>query len=200
MKHEDFQEMFYAYRKTDAYKNLDEAESREDMPQVKNKDIPDMYQKLTDNGISCDVGVVECSRLKPMQDGINRDKVENMKDAIGRGEDMGHIVISKEGYIVDGHHRWVAMTEACGDKKKINAVKINLPKDAALESVSHLAESKELQEMVSTVPVKIWIVYMFDANDRIELLGTSLEKSKALALTKSHVEAKIIDIQVMLPR
>jgi len=47
--------------------------------------------------------------LKPSQNEINKDRVEGVIGAIKDGTlDKNPMVVSKDGYVVDGHHRWAA--------------------------------------------------------------------------------------------
>lgn len=53
---------------------------------------------------------------------------------------MHPIIISKDGYIVDGHHRWIAFKLL---KKPLKAIQIDLPKNEAI------IEFKKIEGLIS---------------------------------------------------
>jgi uncharacterized protein (DUF1015 family) len=181
---------------------IKEALARVDMPQVSQNELPKVYIQLTNAGVQCKYGVIECAKLKPVQEGINREKVENIKQAIADGADLGHIVISKEGYIIDGHHRWVAMKEAYSEKKKINAIQINLPKNKALKVITAMQNEQKINEIRSTVPTSFWITYFFNKQDHVEVLDIFQSEPGAKAKAKAGSTSDIMyaKIDTFLPR
>lgn len=181
-------------------KQIREALARMDMPQVPQKELPKVYEQLTEMGVQCECGVVECGKLAPVQDGINREKVENMKQAIADGEDLGHIVISKEGCIVDGHHRWVAMKEACGDEKKINAVKINLKNEEARTVLAAMTNENQLRESRGNVPKTVFITYTFDENDKVEVLDVFGDERSAKIAARAAPGQLYVKLNALFPR
>lgn len=70
--------------------------------------------------------------LKPSQNEINGEIVEKVVKSMKKKskKDMP-IVVSKDGYVVDGHHRWAAHKKM-NPHKKIKALKINAGIDDAL--------------------------------------------------------------------
>lgn len=72
--------------------------------------------------------------LKPSQNEINGEivekVVESMKKTRKSKKEMP-IVVSKDGYVVDGHHRWAAHKKM-NPRKKIKALKIDAPINDAL--------------------------------------------------------------------
>jgi len=100
---------------------------RKDMPQVKGKDTPELLKTLADNGIAYRQGKVAVDRLKPTQENGIPSKVDAIASTIERGESLHPIVISKGGYIGDGHHRWLAVRKNFGETGKISVIQIMLP-------------------------------------------------------------------------
>jgi ParB-like chromosome segregation protein Spo0J len=72
-------------------------------------------------------------RLKPSQNEINRQIVKKVVKSMKARPDKVQppIVISKDNYVVDGHHRWAAQ-KVLNPKKKIRVVKMNVPINDAL--------------------------------------------------------------------
>ena len=131
-----------------------EALLRAEMPQVSKAELPELCNKLKEAGIKYKFGKISCESLKPLQDGINRDKVERIKEAISGDEKQGPIIVSNDGYIIDGHHRWVAFTELYGSDTKIEAIMLPLKKEQA-----HQLLIKTSITEAAKVMTKIWVAY-----------------------------------------
>jgi hypothetical protein len=70
--------------------------------------------------------------LKPSQNEINEERVDDVIEEIGPKKKIKHpVVVSKDKYVVDGHHRWAAMKKAAPEKR-IPVVMINAPISDAL--------------------------------------------------------------------
>ena len=100
--------------------------NRADMPQINESDLDSLLIHFSGN--SKDAGVtkstMKLSKLKPSQDDINVDKVidgltnDNWKER--------NYVVSKDNYIVDGHHSWASGLEINPDEE-VTVYKVNLP-------------------------------------------------------------------------
>jgi hypothetical protein len=67
---------------------------------------------LHDQGVKSKVVPIAIAKLKPVQSEINREKVEKLKaDDTGDNWEAKPIIVSSDGYVLDGHHRWVAAKE-----------------------------------------------------------------------------------------
>jgi hypothetical protein len=106
---------------------------RSDMPQIKGKDIPDALNILAKNGIAYRKGSVAVGLLKPTQDDANKEKMDSISTDIENGKQLPPIFISKDGSIIDGHHRWLAYKNVYGDGYKMSVVQIMLPKIQCLK-------------------------------------------------------------------
>jgi hypothetical protein len=80
---------------------------RNELPQIDFKYYDDILNNLEKDGIEFKIGKLPCNKLKPSQDNLNKEKVQSMLDNEAYNEDRT-LFISKEGYIVDGHHTWAA--------------------------------------------------------------------------------------------
>lgn len=86
---------------------------RADMPQVASKDYDDYLKFLKKHGVTLKLGKEKASKLKPIQKEFSHQGVK-----ISMGKTLKHIgdkqlfkkpiIVSKDGYIIDGHHRWLA--------------------------------------------------------------------------------------------
>lgn len=85
---------------------------RKDMPQL----APDVIEKfigsLKAKGIGVEDGTEHVGRLKATQKEIDAGKVTGMVEAVGAGKfapQDAPIVVSRDGFVLDGHHRWAAL-------------------------------------------------------------------------------------------
>jgi hypothetical protein len=83
---------------------------RSKLPQIPKGLIPKFIRFCRDNGVGAKGVGVDADTLKPIQSHINRDKVESMKKNM-QGINEQPLMVSNDGYVLDGHHRWVAMKE-----------------------------------------------------------------------------------------
>ena len=68
--------------------------------------------------------------LKPSQNEINKKIVKKVIKSLSK-KDQKPIVVSKDNFVVDGHHRWAAQ-KVLNPKKKIKVLKMNAPINDAL--------------------------------------------------------------------
>jgi putative sterol carrier protein len=98
--------------------------SRKDMPQISSKHIGDFVKYLNDTGVSVSPSVIDVSKIGMTQKDINVDKV---KDLLGveKSNLAKPVIISNDGYILDGHHRVAALYNV--DKNfKLKTIKVDL--------------------------------------------------------------------------
>lgn len=76
------------------------------LPQIAQKDIPAFRKYLRTNGISSVHTTRQLSTLKPIQDAVNQDKIDAIKGNLSVLEMP--LLTTTDGYVVDGHHRWLA--------------------------------------------------------------------------------------------
>lgn len=109
-------------------------ESREDMPQVKDvskvresEDIPTGYLEFVDP-----------KKLKPIQDGIKESILNHIVENWDK-EGKRPVLISKDNWIIDGHHRVKA---AIKKNKWVRVIRIELPGKKALTAVKKLVNNE----------------------------------------------------------
>lgn len=82
---------------------------REDMPQIQ-ADKKETFKKyLLDNGIEYVMGSVPANALVPSQCELETDKADDIWKNNKAFEDS--IIISDDNYLLDGHHRWLAVVQ-----------------------------------------------------------------------------------------
>lgn len=100
--------------------------SREDMPQISEKDIDSFLIHFSGNSNNASVKKVKIklSKLKPSQNELNDDKViegltnNNWKDR--------NYIVSEDNYLLDGHHSWASGLEI-DPEKEVTVYKVSLP-------------------------------------------------------------------------
>jgi N12 class adenine-specific DNA methylase len=96
------------------------------MPQVKMADRDEFIKFLKDKGVTVTNELVDPTTLKPSQREFSPSKSEIAK---GVPEDR-RLFISKDNYVLDGHHQWVGQMGF----DKIKASRIDLPVQEALDA------------------------------------------------------------------
>jgi hypothetical protein len=111
------------------------------MPQIYN---PKKFSKKIHNKFKVDSKTMKMStkHLKPSQNEINERIVEKVVNHIKKNptKSQNPIVVSKDNYVVDGHHRWAAQ-KVINPHKKIKVLKMNAPIHDAL-GIAIATESK----------------------------------------------------------
>lgn len=79
------------------------------LPQIPSDKIEEFQEFLFDNGITSTFKRLPVEQLRPIQKHINRDKVEALKNNPIKLKNP--LIVSGGGYVLDGHHRWVAEKE-----------------------------------------------------------------------------------------
>lgn len=88
-----------------------ELQKRINLPQIANHE--DFIQDLTISGIDHYNANLDPNTLEPTQSEFNDEKVQSL--VASGGYKTFPILISNDGYIVDGHHRWKA-SQVAGDQ------------------------------------------------------------------------------------
>lgn len=104
-----------------------------DMPQVETKFYKDYIKYLSKHGVHFDHLRINPNKLKPIQKDFSKDGVEASLDKIAKEIESGgnakEIIISRDNYIIDGHHRWIAYKNISMD---INVMRSNIKMDKLL--------------------------------------------------------------------
>ena len=106
--------------------------NRSEMPQVSGDDLSDVIELIQKNNIPVSVSENLPGDLKHSQKEIHKNKVKNIIKDMREGKKMPPCVISKDNWIVDGHHRNVAYKIECPNETK-KSIKIELPRDRAIQ-------------------------------------------------------------------
>lgn len=104
---------------------------RKEMPQVEGKNIPKFLDFLKSEGVKYTEKSIDSKKLRPTQSQFNQDKIQSMIDSIDTKK-QHPIMVSKDGYVIDGHHRWLAHYNL---GRKMPVVEINLGIEEALDKM-----------------------------------------------------------------
>lgn len=124
---------------------------RAEMPQVRAENRGAMVNFLNARGVTHKQEEVRAGSLKPTQAEFSREKVEKAKQFEGGDRS---ILVSSDGYVVDGHHQWLAKKEK-GEVVKL--IRLNAPIAELLPLVrefpsSTLDESSAVQTQEEAAP------------------------------------------------
>lgn len=82
---------------------------RHKLPQIPSDRFNEFADFLRENGVDVKHKRLPIIQLRPIQQHVNRQKVEGMKK---NQEALSiPIIVSRKMYILDGHHRWVSRKE-----------------------------------------------------------------------------------------
>ena len=162
-----------SYNLLQHYKNL--GIPRRAMPQLRGDSVSDFLKKLRGDGVRADKTTSAPSDLKPTQRHIDSEKVDGFKGDVN----SKHIVVARDGHILDGHHRWAkAMIE---DRDKMKVIKIDMPIKKLIR------EANEFDKVAVITPTPTG----FTVNSRSgRVLGThatrelAMRQERAIAISK----------------
>jgi len=96
---------------------------RDKMPQVAEKDYPEFFKYLKDNGAKLTKKKISAQDLKPIQKEFAKVGVE--KSMAKLGGKSKPLISSADKYIIDGHHRWLAVLNST-PKAKMDVIEVNM--------------------------------------------------------------------------
>ena len=96
------------------------------MPQIPKESLPKFIRYIHDNGVSVSKKTLPINKLLPVQKHVNREKVDSFKqDFKEKGNKWPPLLITSQGFIIDGHHRWLAAKEL--GQKRIECIICDCP-------------------------------------------------------------------------
>jgi len=82
---------------------------RKDMPQIKSDHIEDFMKYMKGEGILIRKIIIPVDKIKATQKEINQNKILKLMHDEAENHLNKPIIISKDNYLLDGHHRWLAL-------------------------------------------------------------------------------------------
>ena len=114
--------------------------NRSDMPQVNTQNLGRALG-MAKGKVKVTKGVSRAFNLKPSQKELIPSKVNAVGKKYKKPMDMKPLIISKDNFIVDGHHRWAAAIAKFGKDVKIPTHTLHLKRDEAIELYNSIAKS-----------------------------------------------------------
>jgi|GEM_PF-2899861 len=99
---------------------------RDDMPQIRSDLVPEFLRWLTAQRVPHRRTRVQVDKIKATQREIDIDKVASMVASAPEKSLAKPVIISKDFYLLDGHHRWLALVNK-DPAYKIEAVQVGIP-------------------------------------------------------------------------
>ena len=125
--------------------------NRKDMPQVNTQKLSKALS-MAKSKVKVTKGMSIAGSLKPSQKELIKSKVIGISKKYNKPTDMKPLIISKDNYIVDGHHRWGAAIYKFGKDAKVPTFTLHLKRDEAVELYISIANS--LNEDI-TMPINV---------------------------------------------
>ena len=124
--------------------------ARKDMPQI-DKDLrPQFLEDLEKDGITSEKEKVDPKTLKPIQKEVSGSRagaIYNKYREEGKIPKQDRILISKDGFVIDGHHTWAASVAFSFDNPsaKIPVYRLSVNAQEALDASLAWTESKGIE-------------------------------------------------------
>ena len=125
--------------------------NRKDMPQVNTQKLSTAID-MVKSKVKVTKTVLLARKLKQSQKELIPSKVKGVAKKYSKPMDMKPLIISKDNYIVDGHHRWAAGLYKFGKEVKLPVFIIQLKKENAIKLYKSIANS--LNEDI-TIPINV---------------------------------------------
>lgn len=141
---------------------------RRDMPQIDSKDLKHFFDHLKKNDITATKRTVDPSKLKATQGHFNKSKIKSIMDDMESGKtESKPIIVSKDNYVMDGHHRWLAHS--------------NLNKDIDVHQVN--VKAKKLIDVMHDYP-RSFTEKLYEAFDYVVEADET-----CMIITQAHMKA-----------
>ena len=88
---------------------------RDKMPQVKSKDYEELIEFLSKKNITMKLRSVKAKDLKATQSNFNVDKIVKAASKYSTLAKAKPIIVSSDGDVIDGHHRWLGALNIRGN-------------------------------------------------------------------------------------
>lgn len=106
------------------------------MPQIAANRLSEYFRHMKSNGVTFKEKTLKTSELKLVQAEYNKDKVLNLMKQYKKGDKaVGRIIVSKDGFVLDGSHRFLAKHNSDPTNADIDVHQANV-KIADLLSIS----------------------------------------------------------------
>ncbi len=160
--------------------------SREQMPQISQDNI---YQYINHFSDKAKVKIVDiaASSLKPSQSEFNESKILNL--LMDNGFVDRTYIVSKDNYLVDGHHAWAAQLES-NASQAVRCIKVNIPIKQLLKRSNQLKISTKRD--VNDVKKALLVQNLQDTTFEPKTIAVSGEQTVDIEVVKSMLLDQIV--------
>lgn len=133
--------------------------ARKDMPQIPSERRGEFLADLAKDGVEVTEESLDPKTLKPIQKEVSSSRsgaIYNKYKEQGGIPQEQRILISKDGFVIDGHHTWGAAVGFSFDNKdaKLPVYRLSLNADEALSASLDWASSKGIEGQAIDAPTK----------------------------------------------
>jgi len=156
--------------------------ARDSLPQIPKDKMALFLQTLRKHNVSISTHKVPAKLIKPLQANANKEKLKQMQpDVFKFAED--YFIVSKELYLLDGHHRWLILK---GNNKDfpIKVIRVHLSINQLLKLAHSFSGSHTENDDAESEK---------DDSDGISLVAKKLgvdpdELKKGMEVEKEHID------------
>jgi hypothetical protein len=153
--------------------------ARKDMPQVPSERRDEFLSDLAKSGTKTTKDSIDPKILKPVQKEVSGSRsgaiYEKYKASGGVVPDEQRILVSSDGYVIDGHHTWAAAVALGFDdpKARLPVYRIDLPAKEALSAATKWSDEKGIgRRSLDSTAKSLWYEEPFiKADDKKFTLG-----------------------------
>lgn len=165
---------------------------RAEMPQVKMKRRPELFEFLQTRGIGHEQVMLDADTLKPTQAEYSEDKTARAAEITAPDDPRNQVLVSSDGYIIDGHHRWLASARAHG---QISAVRFDAPAGRVLDAMMQFPGTTVSRESAGAVAPSPRDLAVQDLKNAMGDLGDFLTRHMRAAVVEED-KPKFMPIMV----
>lgn len=100
---------------------------REQMPQIRSYHVDSFVKEMKGKGVKVSRGPSKAvGKLKAAQNELSDTGIERQLNTPMKERKKKPIIVSKDNYVLDGHHRWAASHHE-NPRQKLNQVKVHMP-------------------------------------------------------------------------
>lgn len=176
---------------------------RRNMPQIKTKHIDKFKDWIESEGIQSKETTISPKDLKPTQKDFNTEKVRNiLNKELYKLDKL--ILVSKDGFILDGHHKWLAHFNL-NDEKPVKVLQVDLNAEDFLEKAKEFpkVQYKDIKDNTykNTDPKLKYASIIKKVRKKIKNSSAiNLIETKDMELIKEMAKSKSYDAHIDLAR
>jgi len=165
---------------------------RAEMPQVKVARRPELFEFLQGRGIGHQRVSLPADSLKPTQAEYSPAKTESAAHLVEEQSDRAAVLVSSDGYVLDGHHRWLARFEA---HQPVWAIQFDAPIGRLLDAVMQFPGAHVSKDSEGAVVPSARDLAVADLKDAVGELGDFLTRHMRAAIVEED-KPRVMPIMV----